>query len=276
MGAPPDAWTILNQIPTAEIQEQVRWGEVLTELIGIEVDFANKYMVKDPHGQDIILFAEQTDFCTRQMKRGCCADCVGWNVDAITTYGGQRTPFLKMERPFTFTFCCFNRPVVHISEFQTGRPIGSFRDPFACCDLTFTVMGPDGTEVLESKGGCCQWGLCCPLPCGPCAEVNFDIWDKNTQQEVGHIKKTVPSCCKFLIDSEVDNYKVDFNGVQNPEWKAMLLALSVFIDFRYFSETQDPNEVGETGLLGMAMNDGGDAGGFDAGGGGGFDFGGDE
>ena len=42
-GAPVDGWTILKEMPSGEVQEKVRWGEVLTELIGVEVDFANKY-----------------------------------------------------------------------------------------------------------------------------------------------------------------------------------------------------------------------------------------
>merc|ERR1719384_2275851 len=89
-------WTILEQMPSCEVQEKVLWGEVLTELIGIEVDFANKYKVLDPDGNEVFLFAEQTDFCKRQMKRGACADCVGWDVDGVTIFGGQQTPFIKL------------------------------------------------------------------------------------------------------------------------------------------------------------------------------------
>merc|ERR1740123_313718 len=291
----PDAWTILSKMESAEVQEKVRWGEVLTAALGVEVDFANQYKVVDAANNDVFFFGEETDFCTRQMKRGACADCVGWHVEGVTILGGQRTPFLTMKRDSSFTCCCFNRPVTQILDKATGNQIGSIRDPFACCDLTFQLMGPDGQDALLAKGGCCQWGLCCPLPCGPCAEVAFSVVDAKTQNEVGKITKKVPSCCKFLIDSEVDNYQVDFKEVKNAQWKAMLIALSVFIDFRYFSESQDPNEIGETGLLGAAMGggggmfggDGGDAGGYggegiemaDEGGGddgGDFDFGGDE
>jgi len=247
-----DGWTILSQMPSGQVQEKIRWGEVLTQLIGIEVDFANKYVVLDPAGNEVFLFAEQTDFCKRQMKRGCCAECVGWDVDVLTIFGGQNTPFLKMHRENTFTVCCFNRPVTQLTEVASGNLIGSIRDPWAVCNLTFDLMGPDGADVLKGNGGCCQWGLCCQLPFGPCATVEFDIEDCKTKQSVGHITKKVPSCLKFLVDSGVDNYEVDLNGVENPQWKAMLFALSVFIDFRYFSVTQDPSRVGQDGLIGMA------------------------
>merc|ERR1719384_347095 len=105
-----DAWQIIDQMPNCELQEEIRWGEVLTQFIGVEIDFANKYKVVDPNGVEVLLFAEETDFCTRQMKRGSCADCVGWHVRGLNIYGGARVPFLNMQRDFTCTFCCFNRP----------------------------------------------------------------------------------------------------------------------------------------------------------------------
>merc|ERR1712232_993967 len=105
---------------------------------------------------------------------------------------------------------------------------------------------------LYAKGGCCQLGLFCPLPCGPCSEVHFDVTDAASDQIVGHVTKKVPNCLKWLIPGEsVDNYHVDFQKVQHPQWKAMLMVLSVFIDFRYFSETQDPSDIGDDGLIGM-------------------------
>merc|ERR1712070_1283544 len=111
------------------------------------------------------------------MKRGCCADCIGWNADVFYTLGGRDyhsagPPFLNMNRQHTCTCLCFNRPVVDIHEVATGNKVGSIQDPFACCDLTFTLRDPNEEEVLLAKGGCCQWGLCCPLPCGPCSTVH--------------------------------------------------------------------------------------------------------
>jgi len=264
MGAPvpqqmmggQDGWALINGMKSCEIQEKIRWGEQITALIGLEIDFANQYKVIDPNGVDTFLFMETTDFCTRQMKRGSCADCVGWDVEVLNVSGGQQTKFLHMHRDFTFTFCCFNRPIVEIKDEATGNIIGKIRDPFACFDLTFGLMDPEGEVVLQAKGGCCQWGLCCQLPCGPCAKVTFDIVDAKSQESVGSVEKVVPSCCKFLLDSDINNYQVNFEGVQNPQWKAMLMVLAVFIDFRYFSETQDPSDIGSDGLIGAAAGGG--------------------
>merc|ERR1712085_169237 len=218
-----DGWTVLQNISEIEIQEKIQWGELLSELlIGVEIDFANQYKGIDPNTQqDLFFFAEQTDFCTRQMKRGACADCVGWNLDVAT-----------------------------------GQIIGYLIDPYACCDLTFKILGPDEQPVILGAGGCCQWGLCCPLPCGPCATVTFDILDAASGNSVGEITKMVPSCCKFLLDSGVDNYHVKFGEVQNPQWKAMVTLLAIFIDFRYFSESQDPDDAMDSGggLIGAVLD----------------------
>jgi len=248
-GTPLD---MLSQWDTCEVQEKADMTQMITAAIGIEIDMANKYKVLGPSGDEGFFIVENTDFCKRQMKRGSCADCVGWDADVLYTYGGRNDKFMTMHRETTFTCCCFNRPEVQISDAETGRLIGSIQDPFACCDLTFKIKNADGEDALFAKGGCCQWGLCCPLPCGPCSTVEFDVVDAGSGDSVGSITKTVPSCLKFLAPgASVDNYSINFDKVSHPEWKAMLFILSVFIDFRYFSETQDPSEIGDDGLIGM-------------------------
>merc|ERR1712048_933993 len=74
-----------------------------------------------------------------------------------------------------------------------------------------------------AKGGCCQLGLICPCPCGPCKEVTFDVTDYHSGNGIGRLTKIVPDCLKFLVADDVSNYKVEFGAVQNPQWKAMSL-----------------------------------------------------
>merc|ERR1719223_609938 len=65
-----DGWSTLQQLNSIQIKEKVRWGEVLSELVlGAEIDFANQYMGVDDNDNNLFFFAEQTDFCTRQMKQ---------------------------------------------------------------------------------------------------------------------------------------------------------------------------------------------------------------
>jgi len=37
------------------------------------------------------------------------------------------------------------------------------------------------------------------------------------------------------LNMDADTYVVDFKEVSHPEWKAMLIAVAVFFDFRFFT-----------------------------------------
>lgn len=234
-------YACLKKLKKMEIREKASFIEALTAVMGAEIEMANKYEIFSGQGKPIFFAGEETSFCKRQMKN-YCADCSPWDVDILYIENGAQRNAFKLERPWTCTCCCFNRPVVDVKDAASGESIGSLRDPFACFDLTFSIRDPaDPPEtVLKASGGCCQWGLCCPLPCGPCAEVNFEIQDP-AGEKVGELSKKVPGCCKFLFASDVDNYKVDFDKVEKPELKAMLMALVIFIDFRYFSDNRNDN-----------------------------------
>lgn len=239
----------LAQHEKIEVKEEIRWIEALSAIIGQEIEMANKYKIFADGGQHELFYAvEQTDCCTRQLKQ-CAPDCAPWNLHIMYTENGQNQMAFKIDRPCTFTCCCLNRPKATITDAASGQTIGFMSDPFACCDLTFNLNDVNDEPVLKANGGCCQWGLCCPLPCGPCAEVNFPVSDAKTGDEVGHIQKKVPGCCKFLIAPDVDNYKIEFGKVQNPQYKALLLTLSIFIDFRYFNENPNDDEGGIAGQV---------------------------
>jgi len=244
----------LAGVGSVQIQEQVNVLEAITAIIGQEIEMANKYKVLDESGNEILFAVEETDCITRQVKQ-CFPDCAPWNVSMFYTQGGNNMKVLNMQRDWTCTCCCFNRPVVNVTDVTSGQKLGSIQDPFACCDLTFNIRDPEENTVLKANGGCCQWGLCFPLPCGPCAEVNFPVVDANTDKEVGFLKKKVPGCCKFFLAPDVDNFDVSFNEVQHPQYKALLIALAIFMDFRYFNE--NPNDD-QGGIIGAVMGEDGE------------------
>ena len=43
-----------------------------------------------------------------------------------------------------------------VVDASNGSVVGSMVDPFAYCDLTFTMRDPQENAVLEGRGGCCQ------------------------------------------------------------------------------------------------------------------------
>jgi len=237
------AMECLSKVKKVEVKEKASLLEAATALIGVEVEMANKYEIfsisEGGEPEQILYAMEETGFFKRQFKT-CCPDCAPWHTKIIYTQGGKSELAFTMDRPCTFTCCCFNRPVVDIYEGSSQQKVGSIRDPFACCDLTFSLMDGDATEVMQAKGGCCQWGLCCPLPCGPCSTVTFDI-ATTKDENVGQMVKQVPSCLKWCFASDVDNYKLDLEGVSDSRSKLLLIALAVFVDFRYFNDNTSDN-----------------------------------
>lgn len=253
--APPGQQTmdpnmILKGLTSCEISEKASAIEALSALAGAgqEFEMPNKYKVKGPDGKQIFFIVESTGCCGRQLK-SCLGDCAPWDVDfRVINEQGEAEEAYKLNRPATCTCLCCNRPTVTITEAESGKEIATLKDPFACCDLTFSIMDEDGDQAMTVEGGCCQWGLCMPLPCGPCAEVNFEVKDQDGN-DVGHIRKKVPSCLKFLASPDVDNYEVDMSGIndayESPKLEAMkvaLMAISVFIDFRYFNENENAED----------------------------------
>eukprot|EP00933_Yihiella_yeosuensis_P052237 TRINITY_DN50264_c0_g1_i1.p1 TRINITY_DN50264_c0_g1~~TRINITY_DN50264_c0_g1_i1.p1 ORF type:complete len:286 (+),score=74.16 TRINITY_DN50264_c0_g1_i1:112-969(+) len=239
----------LSQHNKIEVREKANWVEALTAIMGQEVEMPNRYNVFADGGRDELFFAaEQTNCCNRNLKQ-CFPDCAPWDLHVLYTHRGNQMKAFHVERPWTCTCCCFNRPIMTVTDAISGEKLGSLKDPFACCNYTFAVRDPADEVVLNANGNCCQCGLCCPCPCGPCAEVNFPITDARSGEKVGYVQKKVPGCCKFFLASDVDNYYVDFGGVQDPKYKALLMALAIFIDFRYFNENRADDQGGVAGAM---------------------------
>lgn len=236
------AMECLSGIQTLQVKEKANVFEVITAMLGQEIEMGNKYRIMGgpdhPGGPDHELFfaVEQTGFCRRQQKQ-CCRDCAPWDVDIMYTEGGAQPayPVFKMKRECTYTCCCFNRPAVDVLTGQ-GQLIGSIIDPWTCCGMNFTINGPNGDQLFSADGGCCQCGICCPCPCGPCSTVEFPV-SRPSGEQVGMVQKQL-TCCNWLLGGDVENYKVDFAGVSNPRNKALLMALAIFIDFRYYSDAE--------------------------------------
>jgi len=233
----------LQQTNKIKIREHVRLLEAASAMLGTEIEQANKYSVEDESGRQLFYAVEQTDCCTMQLKQ-CFGDCAAWNLDILYTGNGGAEKVLQMERPWTCTFCCLNRPTVRIQVADSLEEVGTITDPCNCCGMDLAAMNSDGERIFSANGGCCQWGTFCPLPCGPCSEVNYDIQDPDGNS-IGMLQKKVPGCLKFLFAGDVDNYHLEFGSSEvwdAPENKAMMVAMALFMDFRYFSD--NPSDEG--------------------------------
>jgi len=230
----------LKSVTHAEIKEEIRIVEAITAALGQEIEMANKYRIVDSHtGGDIFYAVEQTDCITRQLKQ-CCPDCAAWNVDLL--YAGN--PAFKLEKAWTATCCCFNRPIVTVQD-TSGVPVGHVVDPCTCCNLVFHAKDHEDRDLVTIDGGCCQLGLFCPCPCGPCSRVTFAIQNPEGRQ-IGEIVKKI-KCCKWMIQEDVDNYEIEFGEVGHPAAKLMVLAVAIFMDFKYFNESSRDDDGGIIG-----------------------------
>jgi hypothetical protein len=206
----------------------------------------NKYDVFS--GRSKIFYAEEKTGCCCRQFQTMAPDCAPFevHVDAVGWVSNTENVF-KYKKDCGLICCCFCRPVVEVFDGH-GNKIGSIRDPCALCptNMTFDVRDHQDEILVSAESGVCQWGLCCPFPIGPCKEVEFPIKDKNGNQ-VGKMVKRMKGfmktiCCSWCFD-DVENYKIDFKHgnkeVEDSRTKALLMALAIFTDFRYFSNTGD-------------------------------------
>ena len=197
----------------------------------------------------MLFFVAENSTC---IERNCCSgECKAWRMDMALPgpqgMNGPMTPFLHLERPFTLTCCCINRPEVLVSEpssanYPSGRSIGKLTDPCACCKLNTTVHAPGNWDmripnadlVLMADASLCQLGMCCPCP--GCA-IEFPVKDMKTLQHTAHITKnwTMGDCCPWC-SKEWSSLDVTFGGVQDPDYKMLLTSTAIFLQMAFFDK----------------------------------------
>lgn len=224
-----------------EISVKQRWSKLETMCSPFESK--NKYDVYA--GRSRIFYAEEkTGCCMRQFQNGCCADCAPFEVDIdMVGYVSNTEGVFKLKKDCGLVCCCFNRPVVEVFDGDNHK-IGSIRDPCALCptNMTFDVRDHQDNRLVFAESGVCQWGLCCPFPFGPCKTVDFPLKD-NDGVVLGTMQKRMKGMMKMCLCSwcfeDVESYKIDMKDVEDPRLKVLIMALAIFTDFRYFSNTGD-------------------------------------
>merc|ERR1712039_761422 len=202
----------------------------------------NKYDVYS--GRSRIFYAEEKTGCCCRQVQNTFPDCAPFEVE-IDHLGwtSNDNGVLKLKKGCSCACCCINRPVVEVFD-KDDNKIGSIRDPCAMCptNMNFAIRDHNDSILLSAESGCCQWGICCPCPLGPCKTVEFPIKD-NDGNQVGIMVKKMKGFLKMCLCSwcfdDVENYRVEFKDVGDPRAKALLMALAIFTDFRYFSNSGD-------------------------------------
>jgi len=204
--------------------------------MGQEIEMANAYQVYAPDGWDDKFYgAEQTNFLLRNLGQ-CFGDCAPWSLDIFYREGWGDELAFHLDRPWSPTCCCLCRPVAYMTDAE-GNSLGSLRHPYdLCCGLGFEIIDADGEKAYDLSSGSCPLGFYCPLPWFPSLrDITFTITSADGE-EVGMLTKRVPSMFKFLFAPDVDDYRVEWSGVQEPKHRALIMAATMFIDFRYFND----------------------------------------
>lgn len=227
----------VSEIDGITVREKINVVEAVSAIMGQEVEMANAYKVYAQGGWDDLFYGvEQTTFAMRNMKQ-CFGDCSPWSLDILYRQGWGSEKAFHLDRPASFTVCCCCRPVAHMYDTE-GNDIGSVRDPCDCTGgINVEINDPDGNTLLTMGSGCCPLGFWCPLPwCPSTRDINMPIIDYASGQEVGRLTKRVPGMFKFIVAPDVDDYHVEWQGVQDPKQRALLMAATMFLDFRYFND----------------------------------------
>lgn len=244
-------------MPGNMVVQQIKYGkEKLAEQTGIFVkqkfqlmealtgcDQENRYNVyklskdgMDKKGKPIFKAKEKSGFCSRQ----CChPSCRPFDMDVNNEDVNETvddTPFMKLVRPFTCTICCCNRPYMDVTfvERDANERMGVIKAPCTCYDVQVDVYNASEDLKYKIVANCCQLGFWCKCPCDPCQHIHFDIRNPGGDN-VGNLEKYSQGCIKATMDDS-DNFSVHFPDNITPDDKALLMAATLFMDFRFFEE----------------------------------------
>ena len=247
---PDNAMKALEYINSIWITQKAQYLEAF---LGCE--FENKYRVYGTEGKGKSTKRDKNDklFKCREHS-GCCQRyCLPGSMREFTMdidfnickfdpvkgrFKNTWTPFLQLRRDYSCTFMCCNRPVIKVIKIDEKDPVvlGYVIDEWACFDYTFWMKEKMGDDPFyKVRANCCQCGFCMTCPCDRCTKVTFDILDGSNKSVVGDVSKVSSGCCKECF-TNADSYCVRFPISASSKYKALLMACTLFIDYRYFEE----------------------------------------
>ena len=172
-------------------------------------------------------------------------------IDTMDSYDDSTNIVAWMDRPFKCTCCCLARPELTVywgTLDNTSNVIGKVLEPCTCIEIQMDLVDNASNSRFNIVADGCQCGICCRgSPCGRCSEVVFPIYKSSTQVKElgncsGNIKRLFPGCLKSVA-TDADNFDVVFPIDASPEDKMMMIATALMIDYRFYNEGPDDNQV---------------------------------
>eukprot|EP01016_Furgasonia_blochmanni_P045014 TRINITY_DN6297_c0_g1_i2.p1 TRINITY_DN6297_c0_g1~~TRINITY_DN6297_c0_g1_i2.p1 ORF type:complete len:201 (+),score=42.96 TRINITY_DN6297_c0_g1_i2:393-995(+) len=153
--------------------------------------------------------------------------------------------FLTLSREFKCSCLCLQRPAVDVfwTEEKEKKKLGTIISPYEMCDYTLHVLDKHENVTFRIVASCCQLGFHCNFPCDACQNIDFYIKNSDGSKNLGYLKKRSPGCIQAATTT-ADNFHLEFPGEAKAEERALLLAATLFMDFRFFEEKQPRKEEG--------------------------------
>ena len=192
-------------------------------------------------GQVLFKCKEISGCCSRNFLGGSCRPFLMKILKRHIMPNGKKydEPFIKLERPCLCTCLCISRPYIDVflSNDKGETPIGRVTEPLSCANVVFNVFKgiENGQLLYKIITSYWQLGFICQCPFKGCNEVEFAVVEPKTSKVVGNIKKIFGGTIQEIL-TNADNFTADFPTDADWQAKALLLAATLFIDYRYFEE----------------------------------------
>ena len=241
---PMNLETILNQIipQGAFIKQKFDMTEVVTGC-----DTKNRYYVygRSPEGKKqgkkIFKCKETSGWCERNCLPGNCRSI---DMKVKNRLNNEET-CLILRKACQCTYLCLNRPVMEVILTEGGREVylGKVVDPFDCLTIRFQIFDDENKLCYTVKTPACQMPLMCNCPCESCQTVLFTTHvgsDAENQDPCSTHTKKSKGCMKAALGN-AQNFDVPFPAEATWKHKALLLAVTLFIDYRMFEDNGKSN-----------------------------------
>ncbi|XP_071500941.1 phospholipid scramblase 1-like [Diadema antillarum] len=227
-GCPPGLEYLL-QLDQVLIHQQIELAEVF-----LNIDFANKYIIKNSFGQQVFFAAEESDAC----HRICCGSARGF-VFHITDNMGQEV--MRVVREFKCCAgCCWCADNDHCSFFiavesPPGSVIGYVKQTQSFMSPHFDVLNSERDCVLKIRG---HWCRCQTVCCTD--DIDFKILTNDLETQIGKVSKQWGGWVRESF-TKADNFGAQFPVDLDVKTKATIVAATFLIDFMFF-EHQKKNK----------------------------------
>jgi len=234
------AFDTLENLDRLTVKQKVSKIQAITAMMGHEWERPCKYKIVDSWGKEIFYAQEATGCCRRQLRNAGCGQCMSWEVQFYHSSLTSREHVFDLHKPWQCSFCCINIPRAHLKAVEDGSDFGYLQEPCCSCCPKFSAHAPNGDTLLTATSHPCQIGIYFPCPCGPCSRVKWDLKDGDGN-DLGEVVKKIPlNWCKWACPGQdIDYYHVDLSKLPSSNMKALVMAMTVFIDFRFMAQDED-------------------------------------